>query len=146
MVSCGLTRSRLDLLGFIRTHLLSLGFNWSHLASLGFTWTHLVSLGLTWSDLVSLGFTWIDLDSKASQGEKGGIPEHKREKGNRPAGVLSPFRLYIQSARTHARTETEIDFPVGLTPQPPIFIPSFVKDNECMERSIAGKHLENYLI
>ena len=24
------------------------------------------------------------------------------------------------TARTHARTKTEIDFPVGLTPQPPI--------------------------
>ncbi len=34
--------------------------------------------------------------------------------------VLSSFPPYYQAARTHDRTETEIDFPVGLTPQPSI--------------------------
>ena len=32
--------------------------------------------------------------------------------------VLSSFPPYYQAARTHDRTETDIDFPVGLTPQP----------------------------
>ena len=40
----------------------------------------------------------------------------KREKGEGKDQDLSEFPLYNQSARTHARTETEIDFPVGLTP------------------------------
>ena len=34
--------------------------------------------------------------------------------------ALSSFPPYYQAARTHDRTETEIDFPVGLTPQPSI--------------------------
>ena len=34
--------------------------------------------------------------------------------------VSSSFPPYYQAARTHDRTETEIDFPVGLTPQPSI--------------------------
>ena len=34
--------------------------------------------------------------------------------------VSGSFPPYYQAARTHARTETEIDFPVGLTPQPSI--------------------------
>ena len=40
------------------------------------------------------------------------------EKGKGKGGRLrnAEFPPYIQSARTHARTETEIDFPVGLTP------------------------------
>ena len=29
---------------------------------------------------------------------------------------MSSFPPYYQAARTHDRTETEIDFPVGLTP------------------------------
>jgi len=40
----------------------------------------------------------------------------KREKGKGSDQDLSEFPPYKQSARTHARTETEIDFPVGLTP------------------------------
>ncbi len=40
----------------------------------------------------------------------------KREKGKGTRQDLSEFPPYNQSARTHARTETEIDFPVGLTP------------------------------
>ena len=32
--------------------------------------------------------------------------------------ALSSFPPYYQAARTHDRNETEIDFPVGLTPQP----------------------------
>ena len=38
------------------------------------------------------------------------------EKGKGNDQDLSEFPPYNQSARTHARTETEIDFPVGLTP------------------------------
>ena len=64
--------------------------------------------------------------SLRSPGEKGRPPAPKREKGT-PAGAKrgkgtgegetkSGFPPYIQTARTHARTETEIDFPVGLTP------------------------------
>ena len=38
--------------------------------------------------------------------------------------IMGKFRARIslgnRTARTHARTETEIDFPVGLTPQPSI--------------------------
>ena len=51
--------------------------------------------------------------------------ELSRPKGKRESGpgheVLSSFPPYYQAARTHDRTETEIDFPVGLTPQPSIF-------------------------
>ena len=36
--------------------------------------------------------------------------------GGRADEVLSSFPPYYQAARTHDRTETEIDFPVGLTP------------------------------
>ena len=43
-------------------------------------------------------------------------PKGKRE-SDRADDVLSPFPPYYQAARTHDRTETEIDFPVGLTPQ-----------------------------
>ena len=40
----------------------------------------------------------------------------KRGKGKGSDHDLSEFPPYNQSARTHARTETEIDFPVGRTP------------------------------
>ena len=40
---------------------------------------------------------------------------------------MSSFPPYYQAARTHDRTETEIDFPVGLTPQPSIM--SFVRSS-----------------
>ena len=49
---------------------------------------------------------------KGAAGRKWG----KREKGKGTRHDLSEFPPYNQSARTHARTETEIDFPVGLTP------------------------------
>ena len=45
----------------------------------------------------------------------------KREKGKGSDQDLSEFPPDNQSACTHARTETEIELPVGLTsPQPPI--------------------------
>ena len=47
-------------------------------------------------------------------------PKGKRESGRADDDVLSSFPPYYQAARTHDRTETEIDFPVGLTPQPSI--------------------------
>ncbi len=46
----------------------------------------------------------------------GGRKRGKSEKGKGTHHDLSEFPPYNQSARTHARTETEIDFPVGLTP------------------------------
>ena len=56
--------------------------------------------------------------------------QRKREELSRPKGkreiggghdVLRSFPPCYQAARTHDRTETEIDFPVGLTPQPSIY-------------------------
>ena len=52
---------------------------------------------------------------KGKRGTAGGKWE-KRENGKGTRHDLSEFPPYNQSARTHARTETEIDFPVGLTP------------------------------
>ena len=51
---------------------------------------------------------------KSSLGEKG------KGKAAGADDVLSSFPPYYQAARTHDRTETEIDFPVGLTTQPSI--------------------------
>ena len=54
---------------------------------------------------------------------KGKTPLGQKGKGKaaaRAEDVLSSFPPYYQAARTHDRTETEIDFPVGLTPQPSI--------------------------
>ena len=58
---------------------------------------------------------------KSSQGQKG-----KGKAAGLADEVLSSFPPYYQAARTHDRTETEIDFPVGLTPQPSIFVPAIV--------------------
>ena len=46
-------------------------------------------------------------------------PKGKRESDRADEDVLSSFPPYYQAARTHDRTETEIDFPVGLTPPQP---------------------------
>ncbi len=49
----------------------------------------------------------------------------KREKGRGRTRIWARIPLYNQTTRTHARTETEIDFPVGplrSSPQPPIYI------------------------
>ena len=119
--------NHLDSLGFISWfHLDSLGLTWTHSDSLGLTWTHLDSLGFTWTHLDSLGFTWTHLDSRGKRerplGGKGkgkgtaGGKREKREKGKGGRHDLSEFPPYNQSARTHARTETKIDFPVGLPP------------------------------
>ena len=48
---------------------------------------------------------------KSSRGQKG-----KGKAAGRGHDVLSSFPPYYQAARTHDRTETEINFPVGLTP------------------------------
>ena len=46
----------------------------------------------------------------------------KRESDRAENDVLSSFPPYYQAARTHDRTETEIDFLVGLTPNLPYYI------------------------
>ena len=48
------------------------------------------------------------------KGRWGKMGPKGKGKGDRSRNA--EFPPYIQSARTHARTETEIDFPVGLTP------------------------------
>ena len=47
-------------------------------------------------------------------------PSHRRI-SSRPPTQLRLARPHARTART-TRTETEIDFPVGLTPQPPIYL------------------------
>ena len=54
----------------------------------------------------------VDLQGKREDPSR---PKGKRESGGE-RDVLSSFPPYYQAARTHDRTETEIDFPVGLTP------------------------------
>ena len=63
------------------------------------------------------GGGWISKGKgKTPLGEKG-----KGKAAARADDVLSSFPPYYQAARTHDRTETEIDFPVGLTSQPSTF-------------------------
>ena len=52
--------------------------------------------------------------------------------GLAPGGTIVPFTPAHSFARTHARhrTETEIDFPVGHTPQPPTYKTSLKADKE----------------
>jgi len=139
LVSLGFTRFRLDSLGRTWSLLVSLGFTWFHLPSHGPTLSYLVPCGLIWSQLVSfgltrfrlvgltldsLGLTWTQLVSLGLTREKGKPPALKREKGRVHHHNFIRFPPYNQTARTHTRTnETKRnDFPVGLTPQPPIYI------------------------
>ena len=55
--------------------------------------------------------------------------------------VLSSFPPYYQAARTHDRTETEIDFPVGLTPQPSICIFFLIVDFSPLSISVVTEAL-----
>ena len=76
----------------------------------------------TLSILLRVDYTQHDWLASKTAGGKGkrerplGENWEKREKGKGRDHDLSEFPPYNQSARTHARTETEIDFPVGLTP------------------------------
>ena len=71
----------------------------------------------SWSWIEGWGGGWISKGKgKTSHGEKG------KGKAAADHDVLSSFPPYYQAARTHDRTETEIDFPVGLTPQPSILL------------------------
>ena len=66
--------------------------------------------------LDSLGFSREKGNPAAGKREKGTPGEAKREKGKAARENFTAFPLGKRTARTHARTETEIDFPVGLTP------------------------------
>ena len=68
--------------------------------------------------------------------------ELSRRKGKRESGgaddILSSFPPYYQAARTHDRTETEIDFPVGLTPPNLRCIENVIVALQCMEWGWGG--------
>jgi hypothetical protein len=121
LISLGLTWIHLVSLGLTWIHFDSLGFTWARLDSLAPTWIHLASLGFSWSHLDSLGLTCFHFGSLGSHKGKGKTSRHTRKKGKSPRSPLRPVPTLHPAARTHARTETEIDFPVGLTPQPPMY-------------------------
>ena len=109
-------------LGFTWIHLDSLGFTDSFglaSTSLGFTLTHLILLGFNLHHF-SFGFAVCWLDFWKGKGKPG---VRKREKGKAHRDKNIAFPPYLQTARTYARTETKIDFPVGplrSSTQPPI--------------------------
>ena len=129
----GLTWTHLDSLRLVWIHLHSHGLTWTYLDSLGlgFTWTRVVSLGFTWTPLDSLGPTWIHVDSVGltwthwvPPGTRGRIPSPKEK------GKAQHTEFYLIHARHPGRAHTlahawhdtkQNDFPVGLTPQPPIY-------------------------
>ena len=136
MVSCCLTRSHLDSLGFTRTHLVSLGFTWSHQVSHGLTWFHVdspgliwfhwVSLGLTWPRLVSLGLNWTHMIPTGKR-EK---PECLKGKGKPPLGHFEPVPT-LHPERAHARTNRNRNRFPGWTHPPTSDLSSQVQKFRC---------------
>ena len=126
----------------------SLGLTWVHLVSFGFTWVHLESVGITWNHLDSLDFTWIYLDLITFHLIYFDfivfhltslecicihlIPQGKRERPvgqkGKGKGAVSRFKFWgldltrdTDCAHAH-NVMTRNDFPVRLTPQPPIWL------------------------
>ena len=108
--------------------MVSLIFTWLCLVSQGFVWIHFISFSATLFYLVSISiwYHWTALQLHKGQGLTQGNEKWlraKREKGKPPhhdfhsASTLHPHRAHARTNETKRN-----DFPVGLTPQPPIIV------------------------